>query len=297
MTRRAWALFVTMSLLWGIPYLLIKIAVSELDPSFVVFVRLAMAALVLLPLALVRNAVGPLKAYWKGLLAIGTVGIVLPFLLIAYGEQHITSALAALLIAADPLFVVILALRMDASERVSGIRLLGLVIGFVGVAALLGLNVGGDALALLGGAMVLGAALCYALSALWAKPIAEVSSLGGTAVTTTIAALVLLPPAALNMPTQMPSPQVLISMLVLGLLCTAVAYVVYFNLIGEAGAGRAALITYVNPAVAVLVGALVLNEPITLGTVIGFILIVVGCALSTGAFSRRRSPTASRAPA
>jgi len=297
MTRRAWLLFVAMSLLWGVPYLLIKIAVSEVDPSFLVFVRLGLSALVLLPLALMRGTVGPLKRYWQTLVTIGTVGIVLPFLLIAYGEQHITSSLAALLIAADPLFVVLLALRMDATERVSGWRLCGLLLGFVGVAVLLGLNVGGDALGVLGGALVLGAAVCYALSALWAKPIAEVSPLGGTAVTSTIATIALAPLAAFNVPSHIPSAAVLGSMVALGLVCTALAYVVYFSLIGAAGAGRAALITYVNPAVAVLVGALILAEPITVGTIAGFTLIVLGCALSTGAFSRGQRPAESHAVA
>jgi drug/metabolite transporter (DMT)-like permease len=297
MTRRAWLLFVAMSLLWGVPYLLIKIAVSEVDPSFLVFVRLGLSALVLLPLAVMRGTVGPLKRYWQTLVTIGTVGIVLPFLLIAYGEQHITSSLAALLIAADPLFVVLLALRMDATERVSGWRLCGLLLGFVGVAVLLGLNVGGDALGVLGGALVLGAAVCYALSALWAKPIAEVSPLGGTAVTSTIATIALAPLAAFNVPSHIPSAAVLGSMVALGLVCTALAYVVYFSLIGAAGAGRAALITYVNPAVAVLVGALILAEPITVGTIAGFTLIVLGCALSTGAFSRGQRPAESHAVA
>src|SRR4051794_20199081 len=129
MSQRAWLLFVVMSLLWGLPYLLIKVAVAEVEPSFLVFVRLAMAAIVLLPIAFARGALRGVRAQAKTLLAIATLGIVLPFVLIAYGEQHITSSLAALLIAGDPLFVVLLALRFDPTERVSGVRLLGLCIG------------------------------------------------------------------------------------------------------------------------------------------------------------------------
>jgi drug/metabolite transporter (DMT)-like permease len=281
MTRRAWVLFVAMCLLWGLPYLLIKVAVAEIEPTFVVFVRLAMAALILLPIAFVRGSFEAIHSRWPTLIAIAIVGIVLPFLLIAYGEQHITSSLAALLIAADPLFIVLLALRFDPSERVSGARLIGLCIGFVGVAALLGLNVGGDALGVLGGTMVLGAALCYAASALMVKRLGSLAPIGGTSISLGVATLVLAPFALLNAPTALPSGPVLASLIALGVVCTALAYVIYFSLIVAAGATRAALITYVNPAVAVVLGVLILSEPITVGTVVGFALIIVGCALST----------------
>jgi drug/metabolite transporter (DMT)-like permease len=281
MTREAWILFVAMSLLWGMPYLLIKIAVAELEPTFLVFARLAMAALVLLPIAVARGALRALRRRWPTLIAIATVGIVLPFVLIAYGEQHITRSLAALLIAADPLFIVLLAQRFDHSERVSGTRLLGLCLGFVGVAALLGLNVGGDAQGVLGGAMLLGAALCYAGSALLVKRLGSLPPLGGTSVSLGLAALVLAPFALLTAPTHLPGPNVLAALVALGVLCTALAYVLYFSLIVAAGATRAALITYVNPAVAVVLGVLILAEPITIGTLVGSVLIIIGCALST----------------
>jgi drug/metabolite transporter (DMT)-like permease len=160
MTRRAWGLFAAMSALWGLPYLLIKVAVAEIDPTLVVFIRLLLAAVVLVPIALATGALKRVRHRWRLLLVVATIGIVAPFLLIAYGEQHITSSLAALLIAADPLFIVLLALRFDASERASGKRLLGLILGFVGVAALVGLNVGGDTLGVLGAAMVLLSAVC-----------------------------------------------------------------------------------------------------------------------------------------
>src|SRR5918997_354116 len=178
MTRRAWALFVAMSLLWGTPYLFIKIAVVELEPTFMVFARLAMAGVILLPLAVMRGALNGIGQRWRVLLAIAAFGIVLPFSLIAYGEKYVTSSLAALLIAADPLFIAILAMRFDASERANGWRLVGLCVGFVGVATLLGLNITGDPLEALGALMVLGAALCYAVSALLFKRLSGVSSLG-----------------------------------------------------------------------------------------------------------------------
>ena len=192
---------------------------------------------------------------------IATFSIALPFFLIAEGERYVTSSLAALLIAADPLFIVVLALRFDASERASPWRLLGLCIGFVGVAALVGLSLTGDPLEALGAAMVLGAALCYAVGALLVKRLAGIAPIGASAVTMTIASLVLLPFAAFSVPQTLPSPPVLASVIALGLVCTALAYVIYYSLIQEAGATRASLITYVNPAVAVILGVLILGEP------------------------------------
>jgi drug/metabolite transporter (DMT)-like permease len=281
MSRRAWSLFVAMSLLWGLPYLLIKVAIAELDPGAIVFIRLALAVVVLLPLAAARGALNNARRRWRPLLTIAIVGIVAPFLLIAYGEQHITSSLAALLIAADPLFIVLFALRFDPAERASGMRLIGLCLGLVGVAVLLGLNLGGDAMGVLGAAMVLAAAACYAASVLVAKRLADVPPLGITAVTLSTALMLLAPLAAMSLPTQPLSWPVVSSLVALGLACTALAYVLYFNLIGAAGAVRGSLITYVNPAVAVVLGVLVLGEPVTPGTIVGFVLIIVGCALST----------------
>jgi drug/metabolite transporter (DMT)-like permease len=270
-----------MSVLWGLPYLLIKVAVAEIDPAFLVFVRLAIAALVLLPLAAASGALRPARAQWRLLLTIAVIGIVLPFLLIAYGEQHITSSLAALLIAADPLFIVLLALWLDPTERASGSRLLGLGLGFVGVAALVGLSLGGDEQGALGTVMLLGAALCYAVSALLIKRISSIPPIGSTSVSLAAAAVLLAPLAAFDVPSTMPSPPVLASVLVLSLLCTAVGYVVYYSLIAAAGASRASLITYFNPAVAVVLGVAILGESITAGTIVGFVLILAGCALST----------------
>jgi drug/metabolite transporter (DMT)-like permease len=290
MTRRAWILFAAMSALWGLPYLLIKVAVAEVDPGLVVFVRLALSAVVLLPIAAATGSLARARRHWRRLLLTSSLGIALPFLLIAYGEQHITSSLAALLIAADPLFVVLLALPFDASERASGARLVGLILGLVGVAVLLGLNDGGDALGVLGAAMVLLAALCYAASALLIKGLSGVPLLGSAAITLSAAALLLAPAALGRLPSELPQASAIGSLVALGLLCTALAYVIYFDLIAEAGATRASVITYVNPAVAVVLGVLLLHEPLGLGTLVGFGLIVLGCALSTGLL---RDPRAS----
>jgi drug/metabolite transporter (DMT)-like permease len=280
-SRRAWFLFIAISALWGLPYLLIKVAISEVDPSVIVFARVSMSAVVLLPLALANGALQQVRRRWRAVLALSFLEVVLPFLLIAYGEQHITSSLAGLLIAADPLFIVLLALRFDRSERTTGTRLIGLCLGFVGVVFLLGLDPGGDALGLLGGAMVLLAALCYAGGALLIKRVSDIPPVGSVTASLGIAAVWLAPLASMHVPSHVPSGPVLASLLALGLVCTALGFLTYFSLIAEAGATRASLITYVNPAVAVVLGVSVLHEPVTAATFVGFGLILAGCWLST----------------
>jgi drug/metabolite transporter (DMT)-like permease len=288
MTRRAWTLFGAISALWGLPYLLIKVAVAEVEPVTVVFIRLAISAAVLLPIAAATGSLHRVAQSWKSLVVVATLGIVVPFLLIAYGEQHITSSLAALLIAADPLFIVVLAFPFDPAERAGGVRIVGLFVGLIGVGVLLGLDVGGDALGVLGAAMVLLAAVCYAASALLVKRLSSVPMLGSVTATLSIAGVLLAPIAIANLPRQIPSLSALESLVGLGLLCTALGYVIYFSLINEAGATGASLITYVNPAVAVVLGVVILGEPLTPVTLVGFGLIVLGCALATGLLQRTR---------
>ena len=284
MTRKGWLLFISMSVIWGIPYLFIKIAVRELDPTVVVFARVGIAAVVLLPVAVQRGVLRQLREHWLVVAALACVQIVGPFLLISYGEQHITSSLTSLLIAADPLFVVLFALRFDPSERASGLRLVGLLIGIVGVIVLLGLDVGGDEQRLLGAVLVLLAAAGYAISALLIKrpTIAVLPTLGVVTVMCITATIVLLPLTLTRLPSKTPGPEVIASLLVLGLICTALAYLIFFALVAEVGASRATVITYVNPAVAVLLGVILLGEPLDAAIIVGFLLIIVGSWLSTG---------------
>ena len=284
MTRKGWLLFISMSVIWGIPYLFIKIAVQELDPSVLVFARVGIAAAILLPVAAHRKVLRPLRERWLVVAALACVQVVGPFLLISFGEQHIASSLTSLLIAADPLLVVLFALPFDPSERVSGLRLVGLLIGMGGVVTLLGLDVGGDAQRLLGAALVLLAAAGYAASALLIKrpTIAALPILGVVTVMCISATVVLFPLAVTRLPNKVPDMQVLVSLLVLGSICTALAYLLYFALVAEVGASRGTVITYVNPAVAVLLGVTLLGEPLDAAIIIGFLLIIVGCWLSTG---------------
>lgn len=218
------------------------------------------------------------------LAALSCVQITIPFLLISFGEQHIASSLTSLLIAAEPILVALLALWLDRGERVGGLRLIGLFVGMVGVVTLLGLDVGGDSQKLLGATFVLLAALGYAAGALLLRrpSIAALPRLGVVAVECTTATILLLPLSITRLPGKLPSLEVIISLLVLGLICTAVAYLTFFALVAEVGASRGTVFTYVNPAVSVLLGVLLLNERIDVATVVGFLLIILGSWLSTG---------------
>ena len=293
MTRKGWLLFIAMSVIWGIPYLFIKLAVRELDPIVVVFIRIGLAALVLLPIAAQRKVLGQIKGRVLMLSLLSCVQITIPFLLISFGEQHIASSLTSLLIASEPILIALLALWLDRGERVGGLRLVGLVVGMLGVVILLGLDVSGDSQRLLGASFVLLAAVGYAIGALLLRrpAIASLPIMGVVAVECTAATVLLLPLSITRFPAVLPSIQVIISLLVLGLICTALAYLTFFALVAEVGASRGSVFTYVNPAVSVFLGVLVLGESIDIGTIVGFLLIILGSWLSTGgklALGRKR---------
>jgi drug/metabolite transporter (DMT)-like permease len=275
-------LFAAMAVLWGVPYFFIKIAVAELPPVTLVAARTAIAAAVLLPVALWRGDLRQLRGRLPAVVGLMLLEVTIPFVLISAGEQRIASSLTGLLIASLPMMIALLALRLDASERVDRLQLLGLCLGLAGVAALLGLDVGRDGAQLLGAAMVLLATLMYAFGVLLVKhSFSDVSPIGPATAAVALNTLVLAPFALASAPHRVPSPQVMLALLGLGLLCTAVAFLVYFALIVEAGAGRATVITYVNPAIAVALGVAVLGERLTPVTIAGFVLVIAGSWLST----------------
>ena len=292
-TRRAWILFTSLCLVWGIPYLLIRVAAREVSPPLLAATRCALGAAVLLPLAARRGELRSLRHHGRWLAGFAVIEISIPFVLIGYGEQHLTSSLTGLLIASVPLFVAVLALRLDASQRVTGPRLAGLGVGLLGVLLLLGLDVGGDGEALLAAGAVLLAAVSYAGGALIIGRAAAqgVPTLGLAAGGLAGAALLLAVPAVVTLPPAVPSGRVLLSLGVLGIVCTALALVLLTALIGEAGASRATVITYVNPAVAVALGVALLDEPVSWATGAGFALILAGSWLSTTGGAPRRRPT------
>lgn len=284
MSVRAWAAFAAVSVLWGIPYMLIKVAVEDgVPPVVVALVRVALGAAVLLALAWRAGVLGELRGRWRWVSAFAVTEIVLPFPLIAAGEQHVDSSLAAILIAVAPLFVALLALRFDPAERASGRRLLGSFVGLAGVAALVGIEVAGRTDELVGSAFILIAAFGYAVGPMILKRhLADLDPRASMGASLAVAAAVLAPAAAFTPPTGMPSRMAVAALVALGLLCTAAALVFYAALVAEVGAGRALVITYVNPVVAVLLGVALLGERPGPSALAGLALILAGSWLSAG---------------
>ena len=289
MTTRAWLYFAIVSILWGIPYFFIKIAVGELSPAVVVFARVAIGALMLLPVAVGTGALAGLRGRLGRLVLLAVVEVIAPFLLIATAEQSIPSSLTSILIACVPLVIALLALWLDASERVTGWRLAGLLGGLAGVIVALGVDLG-QGVTLVAALLALLACLGYGTGPLLVKRwFADAPSLGVTAAILAISAVVLLLPAMLTAPHRVPSPGALGALVVLGIACTGLGYVSFFTLIGLAGAGRAGIITYVTPVVALLLGVGFGREPLTANVGVGFVLIVAGSWLATRRPGPRRA--------
>jgi drug/metabolite transporter (DMT)-like permease len=279
-TRRGWLLFAAMALIWGIPYLLIKVAVTDLSPITLVFLRTAIGAVILVPLAAARGSLRPLLPWWKVLLVYTVVEVAVPWLLLSHAERRLTSSLTGLLIAAVPLIGAVIGLLTRDDDRLDVRRALGLVVGFVGVAALLGLDFSQvDPVAVAEVGLV---AVGYAVGPMIvARRLSDLPALGVVAVSLALTALVYAPLGLLQLPARPPPAQVAGAVVVLGVVCTALAFLLFFALIAEAGALRAYGITYVNPAVALALGVALLGEPFTVGAVVGFALIVVGLLLAT----------------
>jgi drug/metabolite transporter (DMT)-like permease len=291
MSRRAWVLFAMMSIIWGIPYLLIKVAVEGVSAPVLVFGRTAIGAVILLPIAVRGGRLGVVAGHWKAVTIFAGVEILGPWLLLSDAERHLSSSTTGLMIAAVPIIGVVIARLAGGTERLSPVRWIGLAIGLAGVGVLAAPHLtGGDALSF---GEVLLVALGYALAAFIAdRHLRDVPSIPLTAACLTGAALIYTPSAALTWPDTMPSGKVLASIAALGLICTALAFVVFLALVRETGPSRAMLFTYVNPAVAVAAGVAFLDEAFTALIAASFALILAGCALAT-----RPSPAAPPAAA
>jgi len=286
-SRKAWVLFAVMCLVWGIPYLFIKIAVEEVSVPVVVFARTALGAVLLLPLALRSGQLGSLRRYWRPLLAFATLEMIVPWGLLSQAERTLPSSLAGLLIAAVPIISVVVARLTGGTERLSSRRWAGLIIGLAGVAVLAAPDLsGGSALPV---AEVLLVAIGYATAPLIAaRKLADVPALPMTAACLSLGALVWLPAAIATWPQQVPSGRALAALAALGVICTACAFLVFLALIREVGTSRAMVFTYVNPAVAVAAGVAFLAEPFTVTIAVSFALILTGSLLATWA-TRGRS--------
>jgi drug/metabolite transporter (DMT)-like permease len=283
MSARAWVAFAAVSTLWGMPYLFIKVAVDDgVPPAFLAWVRVVLGAAVLLGLAWRAGTLRSLHGRWRWIAVFAVVEICFPFPLIAAGEQHVSSSLAAIIVAAAPLFVALLALRFDAEERATGTRLAGLLLGLAGVVALMGIDVAGRADELLGALAILFSAFCYAVGPMVLKRrFADLDPRASMGASLAVAGVVLVPAVAVDPPSAVPSASALLALAVLGVFCTAAAFVFYGALVAEAGPGRALVITYVAPVVAVALGVAVLDERPGAGAIAGLLLILAGSWLST----------------
>ena len=279
MSRRGWLLFAVMCVVWGVPYLLIKVAVAELAPTELVLCRTALGAAVLLPWAVATRALLPALRAWRPLLLFAVLEMAGPWWLLAHAERQLPSALTGLLVSAVPLVAAVAGRAVGEADRLDRTRVAGLVVGLAGVGLLLGLDIGGgDVTAVAAvGLTVVG----YAFGPLVvSRSLRDIPSQGVNAAALTVTALLFLPLGA-RAYDGLPSGRVVVAVLVLGLVCTALALVLFFALIAEAGPHRALVITFVNPAVAVVLGLVLLGEPLTVGTALGFPLVLLGCVLAT----------------
>jgi drug/metabolite transporter (DMT)-like permease len=281
MTRRGWLLFGVMGVIWGVPYLLIKVAVADLSPASLVFLRTATGGLVLLPLALARGSILPLRARWRWVLLYTVVELAVPWMLLADAERHVSSSFAGLLVAAVPFIGALLALLTGAEDRLDARRVGGLLVGFLGVATLVGFDLSGGSLGAVAEIAVV--TIGYALGPMIiAHRLRDVPAVGVVTASLVLTAIGYAPAGVLQLPHHAPSVQVILAVAALGLVCTAVAFLLFFALIAEVGPIRATVITYVNPAVALGLGVVVLGEAFTAATAAGFALILLGSFLATG---------------
>jgi drug/metabolite transporter (DMT)-like permease len=284
-TQRGIVLFALMSIIWGIPYLFIRIAVAEISPATLVFARAVIGTAILLPLALARVDLRPVLRRWRWLGAFAAVEIAVPWVLLGSAEQRISSSLAGLLIAGVPLVGTAIAIATGGSERLGRPALVGLLLGLVGVAAI----VGGDFEASdLGAILAVGVVVVgYAVGpAILSRRLDGLPSLAIMSLSLALSGVVYAPIAVLQWPAVAPSTNVIVAIVILGTICTALAFLLFAALIQEIGPVRATVITYVNPAVAAVLGVLVLRETFTIPMAVGFVLVILGSTLAT-----RRSAT------
>jgi drug/metabolite transporter (DMT)-like permease len=280
MTRRGLLLFAFMSVIWGIPYLFIRLVVAEVSPSFLVLARTLIATAILLPIALARVDIRPILARWRWLVAFAAIEVAIPWIMLGSAEQHLSSSLTGLLIAGVPLVGTVFAILTGGTDRVGRTGWLGLMIGLVGVAAIVSADFGSsDPIAFLEIAVVV---VGYAVGpAILARRLGDLPSVGVLSLSLALCALTYVPIAASQWPAALPSQNVVASIVILAVACTAIAFLAFAALIEEIGPVRATVITYINPAVAAILGVLVLHETLTPAMVAGFVLVILGSALAT----------------
>jgi drug/metabolite transporter (DMT)-like permease len=289
MTRRSWLIMGGAAAVWGASYMFIKVALDDLSEGTIVWVRVALGAAVLLPLAARVGELATLRGRWRWLVVVAVIQVVVPFTLITFGENHVTSALAGILVSSAPIFTALLAVRFDQAERMRGWSAVGIVVGIAGVVLLFGVDLSGDRDAIRGGLMILAASLGYAIGPMLIKHrlrgIAPVAVAGSTML---VATVITLPLVVAAPPRAVPGADTIASMLILGAGGTGIAFLWFYTLIAELGPSRASIIAYIAPAFSVLYGAALLGEAITAATVAGLALILGGSWLAIS--SRRPRP-------
>lgn len=289
MTRRGLILFLILGIAWGIPYVFIKIADAELSPVMLVLCRTAIGAIVLIPIAAIRRDLRAVFEHWRPMLAYTVLEIILPWFFLTTAEQKLPSSTAGLLLAAVPLVGVAASLLLRRAIHFGPLNWIGIVVGMLGVATLVGLDVAGSDLIAVAqlAVTVVGYATAPIIVAKW---MSDVPGIGLAGVSLGISAIVYVAAVAVSSawPTHWPNWQVIVAVLILGLICSALAFIVFFALIGEVGPVRATAVTYLNPAIAIVAGALLLGEPVTVWTIVGFVLVIAGSWLVN---SRVRKPT------
>jgi len=293
-TWRGWTAFAALGIIWGLPYFFIKVALQEVSPVILAFSRVVLATVILMPIAWRRGALRALAKHKAAIVAFGLVEFAIPFTLISLGERWISSSVTGILIAMVPLAVALMQRCFGIRDALGAWRIGGLMIGFAGVAALLGSGSISGPLGWAGAGCMLLATVCYAAGPLIIqRHLHGLDSIGPLAASLLVASLILAVPAAAQFPSSLPSVRVLVSIAVLGIACTAIAMLLMFYLVRHAGASRASVITYINPAVATLLGVMVLNEHLGLGGFSAFALILLGSWLATrGAVTRHSAGAA-----
>jgi drug/metabolite transporter (DMT)-like permease len=292
MDRRSWLWLLVLGAIWGASYLFIAIGLRDMSPAMIACARVLLGALVILPVALAQGALTRVRPLLGWLALVGAIQVAGPFFLIGEGQQEISSALAGILVASTPLFTAVLAIWVDHEERSQGLRLVGILVGIGGVALLLGVDLGGSSAELVGGLLVVLATLGYAIGGFLVKHrLSGVPPVGMSALVMLISGLILLPAAAATAPDEVPRLGPLAAVAALGILGTGLAFVILFWLIGREGPARAWLVSYIAPGFAVVYGAALLDEAITVATLGGLALILAGSWLAAEGRIRGRPAT------
>jgi drug/metabolite transporter (DMT)-like permease len=287
--RRSWLSLILLASIWGASYMLIKIGLRDLSAPMIAWVRIALAAAVLVPLAASQRALGTLRGQAGPVALIGAVQVAGPFLLIGLGEQEISSALAGILVATAPIFTAVLAIWVDHEERSEGVRLVGIVLGIAGVVTLFGLDLSGSGSAALGGLAVVLAGLGYAIGGFLVKHrLAGLPPIGVAAWVMVASAAWLLPAALLTAPGSAPAIGPVAAVAALGVVGTGIAFAIFYTLIGRVGPARSFIVAYLAPGFAVVYGAVLLGEQITGATIAGLALILAGSWLAVEGWALRR---------